>query len=250
MSEKVYMVSVVRDFEMYGNCILDNPLCRSLNIVTIDNREENLGIPLRYNCILDTLEEDGWIVFCHEDWMPECDLQSILSGLDKDCLYGPIGVFVEERRNRDFIFMHGEAKNCGKDGKSFKTIYGVETCARVDCFDCQCLIVHSSLVKRYSLRFDENLLFDMYVEDFCVNAYEKYGVISRTIKIECTHFSRGSINARFHSSLDYVREKYKGGKKRYATIVGRHNTFGRNIDKPVSKYRNNLLGKVWYRLNK
>ena len=146
--------------------------------------------------------------------------------------------------------MHGEAKNCRKDGKSLKTIYGVETCARVDCFDCQCLIVHSSLVKKYGLRFDEKLLFDMYVEDFCVNAFEKYGVISRTIKIECTHFSRGSINARFHSSLDYVREKYKGGKKRYATIVGRHNTFGRNIDKPVSKYRNNLLGKVWYWLNK
>lgn len=250
MIGKIYMVSVVRDYGMYSRCVLDNPFCRSLSIVTLDNREENLGIPFRYNRFLDSVEEDGWIVFCHEDWMLECDISSVLDGLDKNCLYGPVGVFVEEGGRRDFIFMHGEVRHCSKEGESPRTVYGIETSARVDCFDCQCLIVHSSLVKRYGLRFDQNLLFDMYVEDFCVNAYEKYGVISRTVKIGCTHFSRGSINARFHSSLDYVREKYKGGKKRYATIVGRHNTFGRNIDKPVSKYRDNLLGKVWYRLNK
>ncbi|MBQ7273582.1 MAG: hypothetical protein IJR12_08215 [Bacteroidales bacterium] len=250
MIGKIYMVSVVRDYGMYSRCVLDNPFCRSLSIVTLDNREENLGIPFRYNRFLDSVEEDGWIVFCHEDWMLECDISSVLDGLDKNCLYGPVGVFVEEGGRRDFIFMHGEVRHCSKEGESPRTVYGIETSARVDCFDCQCLIVHSSLVKRYGLRFDQNLLFDMYVEDFCVNAFEKYGVVSRTIKIECTHFSRGSINARFHSSLDYVREKYKGGKKRYATIVGRHNTFGRNIDKPVSKYRDNLLGKVWYRLNK
>ena len=250
MIGKIYMVSVVRDYGMYSRCVLDNPFCRSLSIVTLDNREENLGIPFRYNRFLDSVEEDGWIVFCHEDWMLECDISSVLDGLDKNCLYGPVGVFVEEGGRRDFIFMHGEVRHCSKEGESPRTVYGIETSARVDCFDCQCLIVHSSLVKRYGLRFDQNLLFDMYVEDFCVNAFEKYGVISRTVKIGCTHFSRGSINARFHSSLDYVREKYKGGKKRYATIVGRHNTFGRNIDKPVSKYRDNLLGKVWYRLNK
>ena len=244
------MVSVVRDYEMYSRCVLGNPCCRSLTIVTLDNTKENLGIPVRYNSFLDSIEEEGWIVFCHEDWMLECDLQSILEGHDKDFLYGPIGVFVEERKNRDFIFMNGEVKHCRKNGESPRTVYGIETSARVDCFDCQCLIVHSSLVKKYGLRFDENLLFDMYVEDFCANAYEKYGVVSRTVKIECTHYSRGSINARFHSSLDYVREKYRDGKKRYATIVGKHNTFGRNIDKPVSKYRNSLLGKLWYRLNK
>ena len=49
----------------------------------------------------------------------------------------------------------------------------VKTGIKVQTFDCQCLIIHSSLINRYKLRFDENLTFDLYVEDFCANANEK-----------------------------------------------------------------------------
>lgn len=243
---KIYMVSVVRDYQMYGKCVSDNPWCKDLTLVPLDNLKENKPITVRYNAFLDSLQEDGWIVFCHEDWMLECDIQPILDGLDKDKLWGPIGVFVEECKNSDFVHLFGEVKHSLKDGSAVRTVHGLEPSARVDCFDCQCLIVYSALVRKYGLRFDENLKFDMYVEDFCVNAYEKYGIISQTVKIECTHFSKGDINTRFHNSLDYVREKYKDGKKRYATIVGRHNTFGRNLDKPIHTYRNTLLPKIRY----
>ena len=61
MSEKIYLVSVVRDYAMYQKCILANPHCQSLSIVTLDNREENLPIPVLYNRFIDSIEEDGWV---------------------------------------------------------------------------------------------------------------------------------------------------------------------------------------------
>ena len=247
---KVYMVSVVRDYQMYGKCIKDNPYCKDLTLVALDNLRENKPITVRYNEFLDTLEDDGWIVFCHEDWMPECDLRPILETLDKSMLWGPIGVYLEECEHSDFVHLRGRVNHSGKDGSGKVAVGGAEPYDRVDCFDCQCLIVHSTLVRRYGLRFDPNLHFDMYVEDFCVNAYEKYGIISHTAVIECTHFSKGDINTRFHNSLDYVREKYAGSKKRYVTIVGRHNDFGRNRNKPIHTYRHTLIPKIRYYLLK
>lgn len=248
---KVYMVSVVRDYQMYGKCVKDNPWCKDLTLVPLDNLKENKPITVRYNAFLDSLQEEGWVIFCHEDWRLDCDILPILERLDKNFIYGPIGVFVEECEHADFIHINGQVTHSAKDGKRRRVIHGVEKEARVDCFDCQCIIVHSSLVKKYGLGFDENLSFDMYAEDFCVNAYERFGIESRTVYIPCTHFSRGNINERFHKSLDYVREKYRGGKKRYATIVGRHNTFGGgNPDKKVCTYRNTLLAKIRYYLNK
>ncbi len=250
MSENIYMVSVVRDYEMYDKCVKNNPWCRDLTLVPVDNLQENKPITVRYNAFLDTLQGEGWMVFCHEDWRLECDLRPILEGLDKNMLWGPVGVFVEECRHSDFVHLNGRVKHSQKGGEGMRVVQGLEEWARVDCFDCQCLIVHSSLVKRYGLRFDENLFFDMYVEDFCVNAYERYGILSHTVRIECTHFSKGDINTRFHKALDYVREKYKNGKKRYATIVGRHNTFGCNMDKPIHTYRNSFIPRLRYRLLK
>lgn len=246
----VYMVSVVRDYQMYGKCVKDNLWCKDLNLLPLDNLKENKPITVRYNEFLDSFTEEGWIVFCHEDWMLECDIRPILETLDKSMLWGPIGVYLEECQHSDFVHLYGRVNHSMKDGRGKTAVVGLEDSARVDCFDCQCLIVHSSLIKQYGLRFDPNLKFDMYVEDFCVNAYEKHDIISHTVRIECTHYSKGDINTRFHNSLDYVREKYKDSKKRYITIVGRHNGFGRNSDKPIHTYRNSLIPMIRYYLLK
>ena len=109
---RVSVVSVVRDFEMYGNCVAHNPNLAGCGLVPIDNRAENLPVTRRYNAFLDSLSDDRWIVFCHEDWEAGEPLLPLLSGLDPSYLYGPIGVFVEERRRADVIIMRGGVFQC------------------------------------------------------------------------------------------------------------------------------------------
>ena len=88
----------------------------------------------------------------------------------------------------------------------------------MDTFDCQCLIVHSSLVERFSLRFDENFTFDLYVEDFCISAFENHGVISRILPMDCRHWSYGSVSDRFMRLKEYLSSKCRGV---HSTIAGK-----------------------------
>lgn len=242
--EKVYMASVVRDYQMYDNCIRNNPWCKNLELKPLDNLKENKYISVRYNEFLDSFEDEGWIILCHEDWRLECDIVPILETLDKNCLWGPIGIFVEEYENSDFLKSFGRVFHCEKDGQKKRLLHGWSDKGRVDTFDCQCIIMHSSLVKKYHLRFDPNLSYDMYVEDFCVAAYEAHSIESHTVGIKCTHFSTGNITERFFQALEYVREKYRNGKKRYATGVGRYNTFGPDNGKPIHTHRKALISHI------
>lgn len=222
---------------MYRRCVSGNPFLEGCRIVTIDNRAENLPVTARYNSYLDSLDEDEWTVFCHEDWEVLEPLKPLVEKLDPAYIYGPIGVFVEERRGSDVIVMRGSVIQSTKNGRKQITICGKDPEGRVDSFDCQCMIVHSSLVRKYGLRFDPQLGFDMYVEDFCVSAYEKAGIESRAVRILCHHHSAGSISASFLGSLEYVRRKWAVSKKRYATIVGHLNTFGGDSHKKVYKWK-------------
>lgn len=235
----VKVVTVVRDKEMYRRCISSNPYCDGTELCLQDNTVENLPITVRYNRFLDSIEgeEPCWICFCHEDWMPQASLSETVGRLDQSYLYGPIGVFVEEYAAVDVIVPRGYVRQTDKKGYRYVEITGKEIEGRVDTFDCQCLIVHSSLVSRYSLRFDESLNFDMYVEDFCVSAYERYGIESRTVFLPCVHHSSGKLSQRFFNSLEYVRRKYAVSRKRYATIAGHLNTFGGDSSRRVFKWK-------------
>ena len=244
------MVSVVRDYGMYGKCILDNPLCRSLSIVTLDNREENLPVPQRYNSFLDSIgEEDAWIVFCHEDWMPMEDIGPHLRNLDKGCIWGPVGAFIENCQHSDFIHICGRVRQCHKDGSHRKTISGTWPAPEADTLDCQCLIVHSSLIREKGLRFDANLPFDLYSEDLSAGAY-LLGVPTRILPLKCMHWSNGVVGERFFSALEYLREKYRNTPKRFPTTAGRRNTFGGDQSKPVYNYRRRLHALLRYWIKK
>lgn len=234
---KVSVASVVRDVAMYERCVLQNPYFEGAELVMLDNRVENLTVTKRYNDFLDSVEDDRWVVFCHEDWELKENILSVVEKLEKDRLYGPIGVFIEEKKNVDVLIMKGRVEQSAKDGGKTILIRGKEAEGRVDTFDCQCLILHSSLVRKHSLRFDENLRFDMYVEDFCVNAYEKAGVESHAVRIACHHHSEGKLSQSFKDSVEYVRHKYAKSRKRYATIVGRLNTFGGDSSRKVFKWK-------------
>ena len=224
-----YVVSVVRDPVMYDMCVGRNPFFDSFERIAFDNNKDNLSIPYRYNSFLDPLPEayQGWIVFCHEDWKCEEDLSLILPGLDRDKIYGPIGVFIQHRLCRDYIIAVGKIKMCDKNGRRLVTAgRHCPKSGRVDCLDCQCVIVHSSLIRKYKLRFDENLSFDMYVEDFCASAHENFGIITEVVPIRCIHFSYGVLGESFRKALEYVQQKFKNARKGYITPVGYKCTFG------------------------
>ena len=240
-SEKIFCVSAVRDFAMYRQCIADNPLCAGWELHPFDNRTDNLGIPAIYNRFIDSLSEEGWVVFCHEDWMVQSELQAVLQGKAKDRLYGPIGVAYEEGRKADFVSLIGAVNESRKDGSHRKQLRGVHRRGIASTFDCMCVIAHSSLLRKEGLRFDELLLFDMYVEDFCCAAKESFGVVSEILPIESQHFSEGVTGQRFQDALSYVREKYSGARGRYATTVGYLNVWGALPEnKPVYELRRNL----------
>lgn len=232
--QKPYVVSVVRDFSMYDKCVGKNNSFDGFERVVFDNNIENLSITKRYNSFIDShcQDEDCWIVFCHEDWRAEEDMVKVLEKLDKDKIYGPIGIFLQHRLMRDYIINVGSICQCDKDGSRLIRIgKSAMKKGRVDTLDCQCVIVHSSLIRRYNLRFDENLLYDMYVEDFCASAHDRYGIITEVYPIKCTHFSYGVLGKSFYDALQYVKKKFEHSYKGYITTVGYKNTFGFRQDR-------------------
>lgn len=233
----IKVVSVVKDKAMYSRCIADNPNLDGCVLCPSDNSVENLPVTVRYNRFLEENRDECWLVFCHEDWHPDAPLKDVVEGLDPSRLYGPVGVFLMEREKTDIIVMKGGVRQCNKAGTRCTKVRGVENEGLVDTFDCQCIMMHSSLVDRCALRFDENLAFDMYVEDFCVSAHRNHGIESFVIPMPCTHFSRGVIGDRFFKALEYERCKWSSSDRRYATIAGHHNTFGGDASKRVIKPR-------------
>lgn len=81
----------------------------------------------------------------------------------------------------------------------------------VSTVDCCCIIVHSSLIFEHNLRFDENLKWHMYAEDFCINARRNYGILTKVVQLDCFHTSTGNLDNLgddFYNSADYIKKKY------------------------------------------
>lgn len=214
--DKPLMVSVVRDKVMYGKCIADNPYCSGCELLVLDNGVNNEFIPVLYNRVLDALNDGNprWIVLCHEDFRPLEDVADLLARADQSHVYGPIGGLLTARRSwvpggvwEGVAF--GEIVESEKDGTGART-YGAKVPINtvVETVDCQCLIVHSTLVKKFDLRFDERLSFDLYTEDFCLGAFLNHGIQTAILPMKCQHFSRGKILPRFFEQKAYLDQKY------------------------------------------
>ena len=210
--DKVLYVSVVRDWTMYERCLKGNPFLSGGELCPIDNREKNEGVPVCYNRFLESRpkNESAWYVFCHEDFELKESISALLDGLDMNALWGPIGAMTRVRWGIYHKWrMLGSVEECAKDGSNVHEIgTSVPVGTPVETFDCQCLIVHSSLVQREGLRFDENLSFDLYIEEFCMAAKEKAGVMSRILPLAARHWSGGSVQERYYAQEAHVNKKY------------------------------------------
>ena len=201
-ADRCILVSVVRDFALYRSCLAENPCLSDCEKVAYDNREENMPIPVRYNRFLDSLSSQtppAWLVFCHEDFEPQEPLSPLLGTLDPDCLWGPVGAY------RQSFGGLGRQRIVGSLAAAQKKVPRGFT---VDTFDCCCLIVHTSLIEKFHLRFDEELAFDLYVEDFCASAKTRYGIPSKILPFKAVHHSDSKPTGRLYRHLPYLQAKY------------------------------------------
>ena len=217
---KPLLVSVVRDEAMYEKCIAGNQFCDECELMKIDNREKNEFISVLYNRVLEGIDysQERWILFAHEDLEFRGRIDGLLGKADKGSLYGVIGGVLKPRK-RWLLggfwagVYYGHIWQCNKDGSELKEVGEVVPLGtEVETVDCQFLAVHSSLVEKYHLRFDENLSFDFYAEDFSINASEKYQIKTRILPLEVCHHSPGNIQPRFFRQLNYLDKKYPGAE--------------------------------------
>ena len=209
---KAFSISVSKEPVLYGSCIANNPYARSLEHVAIDNRKRNDPIPVCYNCFLDGYDysREAWFIFCHEDFELREDISPLLERLDHLSLHGVVGAAKRGLAGFAMQVIYGNMVGCRRDGKGEEWCVGkhIEKTTEVETFDCCCMMVHSSLIAKYGLRFDEHLLFDMYVEDFCASVKVKYGIRSYVHPVKCCHHSGSLATERLYRHLPYLKKKY------------------------------------------
>lgn len=209
---KAVLITVIRNPATYRQCIADNPFCSKMEQVAIDNRGENKPVPAQYNKFIDSLGDgdDSWLIFCHEDFEFQENISLLLEGLDREALHGVIGSARCGLAGFGRQVIYGNMTECKReDGDdSWSPGRTIGKAVKVETFDCCCLIVHSSLVKKHGLRFDEQLSFDLYVEDFCAMAKVLHGIRSFVHPVKCCHHSGSRATERLMRHLPYLAEKY------------------------------------------
>lgn len=226
VAETVVTVSVVRDFPLYRRLVAENRFLAADGVRTVafDNVLENRPIPVRYNDFLAArpMDEESWYVFCHEDFEFLQPIAAVLGTLDRSAIYGVTGA--DERWDPV-----GNMINCRRDGSCRSlTERRAVSVTPVETVDCCCLIVHSSLIRRHALRFDPELAWDFYSEDFSIAASERHGIPTRVVPFLCRHWSYGTAGERFCDRLVYMRRKWRaaGGVYRTTTLECLGNRFG------------------------
>ena len=212
MADPVIVVSVVRDLPLYNRLFVRNRNLELCDLRMIDNRGENRAIPVCYNRFIEQYGDahPAWFIFCHEDFEFREPIFDRVNACPTDALYGPIGI----RRVNCLLFSYfpfqGVIKGGERDGTGVEHAIGkrVGYLKEVDTFDCCCLVVHSSLIRRHGLRFDENLLFDFYVEDFCASSRLNHGICSRILPMDACHHSNSVPTERLFRHIPYLKEKY------------------------------------------
>ncbi|MDR0319816.1 MAG: class I SAM-dependent methyltransferase [Rickettsiales bacterium] len=226
---KAIFISVNNNDALYDECVRRNPFVRDngdISIFPLDNRTDNQHISKRYNQFLETdaAKSDAWLVFCHNDWEMREDIIPKLDALDTGKIYGPIGAKYIPRENK-MIFC-GTIREMSRDGKRSRTLWNrhSQTGTPVDTLDAQCLIVHSSLVKKHKMRFDEKFDFHLYVEDFSVAANENHGIKTEIAALDCIHHNiieklSPEQALQIEKNMDIFRFKYPKPSHPYGCVI-------------------------------
>lgn len=191
---------VYNNVKVFDKCFMKGAVSKD-SVVSVHNFN-GVGLPTVFNGVIaDYLDVDCWLVFCHQDFIFNCNLAEKLKGLNINGVYGPIGV------RKDGHFYGTITQTNGVNiGKPIRKACPVQT------LDEMCLIVHSRLL-RLGLRFDERFGFHFYGADFCLSAFQNgFGVYA--LPIDCVHKSRnltGEVaSADFQRCKKLFRDKWLG----------------------------------------
>lgn len=222
------IVCVYNNKEIFDKVIQTNENLKDCKIFGYDNTSENTAITKRYNDFIKknvTPLSDFWVVFIHQDFGFMQDVNKLLEKLNKKHIYGAIGVtlhrglfwgkteIIEGRQKwgfKDSIALTWGRILQGNNDFNFKK-HGrpVFFPFTVDSTDCCCMMMHSSLINKYTLRFDENLNFHMYAEELCYRVKHEHKIKTKVVQIKCYHLGKGNIDEDFQKSADYLKEKFK-----------------------------------------
>lgn len=194
MSAKYIFITAFIDQNLYRRCVLDSPFVHGNPDIICkgyDNTKDNQFISKRYNQFLDSWDysQEAWFIFCHSDWEILENIDPLLKKLNRKSIYGPIGTIVKQGQSKLINEYRGYCREKSRDGMELRVLSceKQKTGTLVDTLDAQCMIVHSSLIDKYNLRFDERFEFDLYCEDFSATAKIKHGIDTRILRIECCH---------------------------------------------------------------
>lgn len=224
--DRLQLVCVSHRPELFARHIRGNENVNGYAISLYDNTVENVGIAERYNHFIENAMGDEWVVFMHHDMCFHEDPLPSIQRLPRTSIYGVIGTslskgrrwaFVGPSRKRGLVAQYGRFAvprmvgriKCDPRIAPGETIGEYDTgLPRVDTVDCCCLIVHSSLIRRYDLRFDPRFAWHFYSEDFSLNATTRYGIDTRVVQLYCGHYGLGDLNADFYQSQNDLVQKY------------------------------------------
>ena len=207
MEPELNIFTVFINKYMFNNFFLLNTGILRYRTKGIDNRGINSGLPKLYNDVIEEyLSNDAWLFFVHEDFEIKSSLDHIFD-LEPHAVYGTFGIKMEN----DIPVGFGKHICSNKDGSNAVEV-GIpvnDKFTDVQSLDCQCILLHTSLLRDYpELRFDENLTFDLYAEDLCIRASCNLGLPIRVFPLNFQHYSHGKITERYSSGLKYIENKY------------------------------------------
>lgn len=208
MTPPLRIVSVFINETMFRNFFRLNTGLFQYEVIGLDNREHNQGLPTLYNQIIDQAlseKEDSWLFFVHEDFEIKGSLSAIFD-LDPKAVYGTFGV----RMQNNAPIGIGQHTCSNKDGSNaVQAGLAIDQPEAVQSLDCQSILLHTSLLRQYpSLRFDEELRFDLYAEDLCLHAGCQLNLPIYVFPLDFQHYSHGRITERYYNGLEYLKKKY------------------------------------------
>jgi len=223
---KTKVVCVFNNQEVFDNSVKNNENLNGCELFSYDNREENISITNRYNKFIEEnvveSDSDFWCVFIHQDFGFMENVNFVIEKLNKEHIYGPIGAkvfkglfFGKKGMDRKIKFKTDLTLVLGEilRGDNIDELKKYGRCffypTIVDAVDCCCIMIHSSLIKKYNLRFDENLKFHMYAEELCYRAKQKYKIKTKVVPIKCYHLGKGKLDEDYKKSVQYLKDKFK-----------------------------------------
>ena len=202
--DDIVFIVVVNDFTIFRNTIENNRHMMKHDVVYFNNEVENTGIPERYNSFIDSRKKESWFIFCHQDFEFLSDISEKIYILSKDIVYGVIGA----EKTEGIWSLYGQIYQ--KSGnRIFKLGIPIDGYRIIKNVDCQCMIIHSSIFHKHKdLRFDTNLKFHQYSEEFSMNAFKNFGIKTAVVQLDSLHKSLGALSPDYHEAVSYINKKH------------------------------------------